>query len=130
MAGIIREIALARQARRIAAATKPADLPKGVAGQIDQMLATVETALNVGLSQPEYENAAAIATVVRAHRRRLEALFQRAADVAGAGQLSPDGKWRWDGTQWQPVGGQRVTLKRAPPSGQDYTQDRSGRPHR
>ena len=59
MAGIFRDIALARQARRIVATTKPADLPAGVAGQIDQMLATVETALNVGLSQPGHENAAA-----------------------------------------------------------------------
>jgi len=23
-----------------------------------------------------------------------------------AGQLSPDGKWRWDGRQWVPTGGQ------------------------
>ena len=32
-----------------------------------------------------------------------------AAQVTSAvGQLSPDGRWRWDGTQWQPVAVQNL----------------------
>lgn len=77
--GLLADIRLAGQARRIVKAATPAQLPATAAGSIDQMLATVELALSTALSQPEHPTAQACAGALLRHRPQLEALFEQAA---------------------------------------------------
>ena len=48
--------------------------------------------------------------------------------VPAGAQLSDDGNWWWDGSQWQPVQGQSESLQTQDPGQQpaDYDQQRAG----
>lgn len=78
---ILKDIALARTARQLAAASHPAQFPSGAVGAVSKMLDRTCLALDVGLSDDSHPLALAIAQVVGHYRGRLLDILARAYGI-------------------------------------------------